>query len=117
MLRPIPASGSHEVQRIRELLLTQYIGAIVIGLVISQAITNFVSAIIVPAGWYLEERSTYRSVLGSRSPEPFNWYRFLISLITVALYILISYLLLRWLYLKGEEKSRIQEGEIADSQT
>jgi ABC-type Fe3+-siderophore transport system permease subunit len=100
------------VRRIRELLLTQYIGAIVIGLVISQAITNFVSAIVVPAGWYLEERSAYRNVLGSRSPEPFNWYRFLISLITVALYILIAYLLLRWLYLESGEKNRIQNDEI-----
>jgi|SRR5690242_12190229 len=104
MLRPIPLLGSHEVHRIRELLLTQYIGAIVIGLLISQAITNLVSTILVPAGWYLESRGAARSVLGFSSPQPFNWDRFLLNVIGVGLYLLIAYLLLRWLYLTEDDE-------------
>jgi hypothetical protein len=101
MLGPIPRLGSHEVHRIRELLLTQYIGAIVIGLVLSQGITSFVSAVLVPTAWYLAERSAPRSVFGFTPPQPFNWDRFVLNLIAVVLYLLVAYLLLRWLYLQG----------------
>ncbi len=94
------------MHRIRELLLTQYIGAIVIGLVISQAITNFVSTILIPAGWYLESRNASRSVLGS--PRPFMWDRFVVNLIAVALYVLIAYLLVRWLYLTEENQGHAE---------
>ena len=93
------------MHRIRELLLTQYIGAIVIGLVLSQAIISFVTAVLVPAAWYLAERSAPRSVLGFSSPQPFNWDRFLLNLIAVALYVLVAYSLLRWLYQRGEDRS------------
>lgn len=100
------------MRRIRELLLTQYIRAIVIGLVISQAITSFVTAVLVPTAWYLAERSAPRSVLGFSSPQPFNWDRFVLSLIAVALYLLLAYLLLRWLYLRAESSPE-QIGESA----
>jgi len=104
MLRPVPIPGSQEVRRIRELLLAQYIGAIVIGLVLSQAITSFVTAVLVPAAWYLAERSAPRSVFGFSSPQPFNWDRFVLNLIGVGLYLSVAYLLLRWLYLRGEDR-------------
>jgi len=105
MLRPIPILECNDkVYKIRELLLTQYIGAIVIGLVISQAITSFVMAILVPATFYLAERSAPRSVFGFSEPQPFNWDRLVLNLIGVALYLAVAYLLLRWLYLRGEGK-------------
>lgn len=94
------------MHRIRELLLTQYIGAIVIGLVLSQAITSLVTAILVPVAFYLAERSAFHSALGFSSPQSFNWDRFVLNLITVVLYLLVSYLLLRWLYLADERGTK-----------
>ena len=87
------------MRRIRELLLTQYIGAIVIGLLIESAVNNFVSAVVLPIVLYIESLG---SMVGRLETEHFLfWGRLIGSLLSVALEALVAYLLLRWLYLRA----------------
>jgi H+/Cl- antiporter ClcA len=83
------------MKRIREILLTQYIGAIAIGMMIAQALVGFVSLLVQPVIWYQQTRSS-RSVLESASPLP--WSNLLPLALTVVLYVAVSYALLIWLY-------------------
>jgi hypothetical protein len=83
------------MRNIREILLTQYIGAIAIGLILAQAVLGFVNAL-VQAGatyWAIQQG---RSVL-TESPA-FPWRNLITSIITVSLYLLICLISIRWLY-------------------
>lgn len=107
MLRPFPISESQEVRRIRELLLTQYIGAIVIGLLIESAINNFVSAVVLPIVLYIESLG---SMPGRLETEHFLfWGRLIGSLLSVVLQAFVAYLLLRWLYLRAPYRQNDRE--------
>jgi hypothetical protein len=86
------------MRRIREIFRTQYIGAIVIGMLVSQALTGVVSLLLQPLIWYQQYHES-RSVMQSGLP-PFPWSKLLPLGLTVALYILVSYLLYAWVYAK-----------------
>ena len=92
------------MRRIREIFLTQYIGAIVIGMLAAQTIGGVISLLMQPVIWYTQSRES-RSVMQSALP-PFPWSQLLPSLITIALYVVVSYLLFVWLY-------RTEEGMLA----
>ena len=83
------------MRRIRELLRTQYIGAIVIGMLVAQAMVGIVSLLIQPVIWYQQSRGA-RSVLPGASPFP--WSNLLPLTLTVILYLLVAYLFLAWVY-------------------
>jgi hypothetical protein len=83
------------MNRIREVLLTQYIGAIAIGLVLAQGIFVFVNSLVqaVATFWALQQA---RGVLTESAP--FSWHNLIASMITVVFYFLICLSLIRWLY-------------------
>ncbi len=83
------------MRNLREILLSQYIGAVAVGLILSQAVFVFINAL-VQAG------ATYWAILQTRSvladvPE-FSWKSLIASMITVALYLVVCFLSIRWLY-------------------
>jgi predicted Kef-type K+ transport protein len=90
------------MRRIREIFLTQYIGAIVIGMLVVQAIAGVISLLMQPLIWYTQARES-RSIMQSVLPL-FPWSQLLPPVITVALYVVVSYLLFAWLY-QTEEKT------------
>jgi len=83
------------MKKLREILLTQYIGAITIGLVLAQSIFGFVNAFVQAGATYIALRQA-RSVM-ARVPG-FSWQNFITSMVTVFLYAVICFLLIRWLY-------------------
>src|ERR1700752_3082104 len=83
------------MRKLRDILLTQYIGAITIGLVLAQAIFGFVNAFVQAVATYIAIQKS-RSVLGNT--PTFSWANFITSMITVLLYVIISLPLIRWLY-------------------
>jgi hypothetical protein len=97
------------MKRIREIFLTQYIGAIVIGMLVVQAIAGFISLLMQPLIWYTQARES-RSVMQAALPW-FPWSELLPSAITVALYVVVSYLLFAWLYQTEEGKLAAGEAE------
>ncbi len=96
--------------RIREILLTQYIGAIVIGMLIAQALMRVIGLLMEPVIWYQQARSS-GSVLDSNSSS-FPFSRMLSPTLTVILYVVASYLLLAWLY--GAETTAGADSEAAE---
>ena len=87
------------MHKIREVLLTHYIGAITIGLVLAQAIFGFVNAWVQAAATYWTIQQA-RSVLGGG--RTFSWTTLIASLVTVCLYLLVCFGLIRWLYFEPQ---------------
>ena len=103
------------MRRIREILLTQYIGAIVVGMLVVQAIAGFISLLMQPVIWYMQARES-RSIMQAALP-PFPWSKLLPSAITIALYVIVSYLLFVWLYRAEENKLAAAEVEKPEIQS
>jgi hypothetical protein len=85
------------LSKLREILLTQYIGSILIGLLVWQAAIELVTRIGRLGFWF----STYlrtESAVGGSSAAPFRWDGLVLSVISAALYLLVAYGLARWLY-------------------
>jgi len=100
------------MRRIREIFLTQYIGAIVIGMLVVQALGGAISLLMQPVIWYMQVRES-RSVMQSPLAS-FPWSKLLPSAITIALYVIVSYLLFGWLY--RTEKSMLVAGAAEKSE-
>jgi uncharacterized membrane protein len=81
-------------KKIREILLTQYIGSILVALLALQALIEIVAMIFRIASWPFN----YRRSVSLGSPLLFPWDSLIFSLVSVALYVLIAYVLARWLY-------------------
>lgn len=89
------------MRRVREILLTQYIGAIVVGFIAAQGLLGLVALVTTPLRWYLEFHNRESvSVLFHATPQqvPFPWDSLLSLSVNVVLYLLIAYLLAHWLY-------------------
>lgn len=83
--------------KIREILLTQYIGSILIALLVIQAGTAAVNRI-GRIGLWLFSRGRSASVLRGASGVPFAWDYLLESIVSIALYLAAAYWLAAWLY-------------------
>jgi hypothetical protein len=86
--------------RIKQILLQQYIGAIVSALIAAQAISRIVSLLMMPVTYHLliAGRSS-TSVLGQREPPPmFDWNQLITVAVNVCLELAMVYGLVRWLY-------------------
>ena len=89
------------LERIRKVLLTDYIGAIVIAFLGADAFTSAIRLVLVPVSFWSGKHSQYRSVLGYPIGEAvsFPWDNLIQPAVTLGLYLGIVYLLVRWLYL------------------
>lgn len=95
------------MKRLRDILLTQYIGAITIGLVLAQSIFGFVNAFVQAGATYIalgQARSVMTTV------PRFSWQNFITSMVTVSLYAVICFLLIRWLYAEQVPEPQEESG-------
>lgn len=82
------------MNKIREILLTEYIGAILVALLISEAIIVLVTLLV--------GQIYYRLLAGVHNPgtipmEPLR-YSILTTLVRMLMYLASAYMLVRWLY-------------------
>ena len=82
--------------KLREVLLTQYIGAFLIALMLWQAAVEIVTRI-VHIGYWLP-RMHAPSVLSDHSLDPFRWDGLVLTIVSVTIYVAAGYSLARWLY-------------------
>lgn len=82
--------------KLREVLLTQYIGAFLIALFVWQAAIEIITQIIRSGYWfYYTHRS---SVLSEYSREAYRWDNLILTTVRVALFLAVAYGLANWLY-------------------
>ena len=81
------------MRTIREVLLTQYIGAMVVALLCCEALITVVSTVVRVGSLFMQ----YRNTLGPSS-FPFPWDTIVFAVVAIALYLLAAYFLVRWLY-------------------
>ena len=82
--------------KLREVLLTQYIGAFLIALLVWQAAVEIVTRV-VRIGYWLSH-TQHPSVLGDYSRDPFRWDGLVLTIVSVGIYVAAAYALGRWLY-------------------
>jgi hypothetical protein len=98
--------------KLREIFVGQYIGAILIALLVWQAGVELVTRFARIVFWYINAR---RSVLAP-SREAFPWEHLVFSAVAIALYLLITYALVRWLYGGNTALSQTQSEPPSDLQ-
>jgi hypothetical protein len=84
------------LEKLREILLTQYIGSILVALLACNAVITLTTYLLQAAIWVFNDQRT-RSVLGSSHPA-YPWDNLVYSAATIILYLLTAYFLARWLY-------------------
>lgn len=82
--------------KLREVLLTQYIGAFLIALLVWQAAVEIVTRI-VRIGYWLAYKQ-HPSLFGGYSRDPFRWGGLVLTIVSVGIYLAAAYGLGRWLY-------------------
>jgi hypothetical protein len=82
--------------KLREVLLTQYIGAFLIALLVWQAAVEIVTRV-VRIGYWLSQ-TEHPSVLGDYSRDPFRWDVLVLTIVSVGIDFAAAYGLGRWLY-------------------
>jgi large-conductance mechanosensitive channel len=92
------------MNRIREILLAEYIGAVAIGLILAQAVMTFITTLVNNVVVYWEIQKSGSVLTGNQS---FSWKGPITSLVDVGLYLFVAFLMIRWLYLRknSEEES------------
>jgi hypothetical protein len=102
------------MKKLREILLTQYIGAITIGFVLAQTVTGVISGVVQTGFNYYWTRHDSSSVLSGAAPFP--WKTLLFWLATALLETLAALVLIRWLYASDEvpdgDSSETSEGPL-----
>jgi hypothetical protein len=96
------------MQKIREILLYEYIGAIAIGFMLAQAAGYVITGLIQLLTFYFESRNS--ALTGFGPTRHFSWeVSVLPSLVGAFLLLLVAYLLLRWLYFAKEPTTPAEE--------
>jgi H+/Cl- antiporter ClcA len=86
--------------KIREVLKNQYIGAVAIGVIVAFAIISFIGTVFQATILYWEARHRASSVFSPSAQFP--WGNLLAGLAPVVLYLIVAYLLMRWIYYRPE---------------
>ncbi len=90
------------MRKLRQILLTEYIGAIIIGFLLAQALAATISTVVQTIGFYMEGR-TRSSVFGGRAG--FEFGALVPPAISVMLEVLVAFVLIYWLYWSGDNSS------------
>jgi len=98
------------MRQIREILLTQYIGAIAIGFIFAQTVIQFVNMLTLTAARYWVAKQSRESALVSTGL--FDWSSFIVSVASIAMNLLAGFFLIRWLYAEDETPGGEQEAEV-----
>ena len=83
--------------KLREVLLTQYIGSILVALLVWRAAVEVITQV-VRAGYWFVNRRHGQSALEESYGTLFPWENLILSAVTIALHLLAAYALARWLY-------------------
>lgn len=84
------------VQKLREILLTRYIGSILVALLCWQALIVLIENVVRILVWVINDQRAH-TAFGSPHPS-FPWDTLILSSVSIALYLLTAYLLAQWLY-------------------
>ncbi len=93
------------VQRIKQVLLAQYIGAIVIALLSVDVVTGIIKLILIPLSFYLAERTRRGqppTPLDPGGPLRFPWGSYLPTATGMVLQLLVIWVLFAWLYVRDK---------------
>ena len=96
------------LERIRKVLLTDYIGAIVLAILAADVVTSTIRFVLTPIAFWAGRRE-YGDVVGY--PVSFPWGNLVLPGVTAALNAFVVYLLLRWLYLTKPSSSQAEPEE------
>lgn len=105
------------MNRIRDVLRNEYIGAIAIGMLLAQLIGIAISLIMRPISFYLERATQSRSVFGRTDTELFPWASLIGPAINFVVLALIAFLFLQWLHFRPrpqEASTEAPETEVDD---
>ena len=85
--------------KIRNVLASEYIGAITIGFLLAQVVAGIASAVVQWLAFYATEKQDHSNLLPSE-PSVFPWWNVILPIVSVLLYLLAAGFLFRWLYLR-----------------
>jgi hypothetical protein len=95
----IQSAGKGDMRKLRQILLTEYIGAIIIGFLLAQALAATISTLVQSISFYLEGRSR-SSVFGGRAG--FEIGALVPPAASVILEVVVAFLLISWLYWRSD---------------
>ncbi|MFZ0961976.1 MAG: hypothetical protein WAO35_13815 [Terriglobia bacterium] len=98
------------IQKLRQILLTQYIGAIVTAIVAAHCVQTFTVLVISILWHWVIEWRTPAGVFGESHTQGFDWNMAIYHLVDVLLNGAVVYSLMRWLYF-GHNASAVPDGE------
>ena len=81
--------------RLKQILLTEYIGSIIVGFLAAQGVVNLVAVLVGVLSWTLYGNQG-RSVFAN--PQPFDYSLVIRPATSAALYFLVAFGLVRWLF-------------------
>src|ERR1035438_7282584 len=84
------------VEKFREILLTRYIGSILIALLCWQALIVVIEKVVQIVLWFINDQRAHTAFQSPHSLFP--WDNLILSGVSVTLYLLTAYSLARWLY-------------------
>lgn len=88
------------LEKIRKAMVESFVGAIAIGVLIANSIVNFVMGITTPLTEWLTMRLQNRQENPYYPSPEFPFQRLIPQWIASAVFLLIAYALLRWLYME-----------------
>ncbi len=103
------------LSKLREVLLTQYIGSILIALFIWQAAIELILTA-VRTGFWAYDYSRHRSVFGGYDGSPYPWDNLILAAVTVILYLLAAFVLARWLFPPASTGTNPESNESSEVQ-
>jgi hypothetical protein len=106
-------SDVNMLKKIHEILLTKYIGSILVALLAWQALVVLIETVLRTSFWFINNQRDH-SILGS-SRAPLPWDNLVFSAVTVLLYLLLAYFLVRWLYPVDPSPSSLADDEAEPS--
>lgn len=105
------------LEKMREVLLTQYIGAILIALLVFQSALDIVAQIVRSGYWWWYSQSHRRTLLGDPSEPQYRWDNLILTFFQIGLYLLVAYWLTEWLYpQKAVGPPNSTEGELGNGE-
>ena len=106
------------MRRVKEILHTQYIGAIVVAILSAQGITGLISGVLTPLYAYLESQRPFRSVLDASPREfQFPWESLIGTLASVLLNLAFAFALFCWLFWRTPNEASPAAEDAAEADT
>lgn len=87
------------LRRIRNVLSSEYIGAITIGFLLAQVVAGIANSVVQWLAFYATERQDHSNIFRSE-PRVFPWWNVTLPIVSVLLYLVAAGVLFYWLYLR-----------------